>query len=125
MPTTTRTILPVASHTDLTVTSPSIDVPANLLGITLRMVSTEFTDPSLTCALQLDQSFDGGATWRNVEGQEAVGGFVARNGPDFGKPLQPAFHVDFSQEQRDAALVRARWTSQGTWVYGLVLDQET
>lgn len=125
MATTTRTVLPTASHANLTVTSPTLDIPANLLGITLRMVSAAFTDPSLSCVLVIEQSFDGGTTWQAIGGFEAVGGFVTRPGPNFGQPLQPATHADFSKEQRDAALIRARWASQGTWVYGLALDQET
>jgi hypothetical protein len=120
MATTTRTVLPTVSHSNLNVTSASLDVPANLLAFVIRMISTEFTDPALTCALQIDQSFDSGATWANVAGFEARGGFGRG-----GLPLQPQLRVDLSREQRDAALLRARWTSQGTWVYGLALDQET
>jgi hypothetical protein len=126
MPTKTVTVLPTASHASLVQTSPSLDVPANLLGFVIRMISTEFTDPSLTCALQVDESYDNGQSWQNIAGMEAVGGFYSRpSDPRFGQPLQPSLNVDLSQQQRDAALLRARWTSQGTWVYGLALDQLT
>jgi hypothetical protein len=125
LPTNTKTVLPTAAHNNLNTTSAPIDVPANLLAFTLRMVSTQFTNPSLICNVQVDQSFDGGATWQNVDGFEAVGGFVTKNGPNLGQPLQPQVRVDLSREQRDAALMRATLQTQGSWVYGFALDLET
>lgn len=125
MATTSRMVLPVATRTNFSATSPALDIPANLLGITVRMVSSEFTDPAMSCTLLIEQSFDGGASWQSVGGFEANGGLGIRPGPDFGQPRQPQTHIDFSKEQRASALLQARWTSQGTWAYGIALDQET
>jgi hypothetical protein len=125
MATTTKTLLPTASHTDLVITSPQVSLPANVLHATIRMVSTEFTDPALTCELKAYISVDGGQTFANIAGLEAIGGFYTRpNDPRLGQPLQPRIDADFAQPLA-ASLVYATWASKGTWVYGLVLDLET
>lgn len=120
MPTTTKTVLPLAQYADLTRISPSMDVPANLLAFTLRMNSTEYVNPALTCTVSVDESFDGGVTWQNVVGFESVGGHDR-----LGNPLQPKIRVDLTNEQRAAALMKATIACSGSWRYGFLLDLET
>lgn len=116
----TRTILPTQRYTNLVRTSPDVDVPARLQAFTIRMVSTEFTNPALTCSVIVRESYDSGQTWRDLAGFDAVGGTDR-----FGQPMQPSVRVDLSQEQRDAALMRAEIATAGSWRYGFVVDLET
>ena len=62
MPIQTKTLLNTARRTNFNDVSPWVDVPANLVAFTIRMVSTEFTDPALSYALTVDESYDGGVT---------------------------------------------------------------
>lgn len=117
MATQTIVVLPVANYTTQTITSPSMDVPANLLAMTLRMVSTAYTSPAFTCDVQVDESYDNGVTWGNVVGFTSSGGLDKA-----GNPRQPSLRLDFSKEQRAAAIVRARLVAVGAWRYGFAMD---
>jgi hypothetical protein len=121
VPTTTKTVLPVARYTDLTRISPAFDIPERLLSAKLRMVSTEFSDPSLSCTLRVSQSMDGGATYTELASVEAVGGIDIKTG----QPRQPSLAPDFTREQRDAALMKAEIQAQGSWRYGIDADLTT
>lgn len=121
MATQTKTILPVALRTDFSITSPTVDVPADLLSATIRMISTDFTDPADTCALSINESFDNGATWRFVTGWPPTPGGIDR----FGNPRLPGIRVNFTNEQRAAAKFQVVLLTVGTWTYGFALDLET
>lgn len=121
MPTQTRTVLPLAQHNNLAVTSAGFDVPAGLLAMVLRMTGTGFSNASLACDVDIEESYDAGVTWSAIGGFTSIGGISVRTGTAF----QPTARVDFSRQQRDAALVRAKLTTVGSWVYGFALDLET
>lgn len=121
MPTQTRTVLPLAQHNNLNVTSASFDVPAGLLAMSLRMTGTGFNSSALTADLNIEESYDNGVTWSPIGGFTSVGGISTKTGLAFA----PSCRVDFSRQQRDAAKVRAKLATSGSWVYGFDLDTET
>lgn len=118
----TVTLLASASYANLARTSPWVDVPANLLSLTVRMVSTAFTSAALISALKIEETYDGGVTVREI------GGYTPTKGgpPDrFGQPIQPGAHVTFTNQQRAAAKIRITVVESGTWVHSFVADLET
>jgi hypothetical protein len=113
---TTFHVLAVQNRTG-TITSPTVTWPQNVKTAFFQVISTQFTDPTETIELHLDESRDNGNTWLFLAGVGPVaGGQTDKNG----NPLLPALLVSLGdQELADSRLVRGSMTIVGTVRCGL------
>lgn len=109
MATQTIALLPQANRTGSVVLG-SVDWPANVTQATIRVTSTQHTDPNESIELVAEESYDGGQSWRFVgTGGPIVGGQTDRRGDPILPSVTLGRDVPFVSRQ-----VRGRMVIVGT-----------
>lgn len=83
--------------------SDPVNVPDRIASVRLFAQSTTFDDPATSIYLEVDESYDGGATWRFVASSGPIsGGQLARDGVS---RALPELTVNFHDENDRGARV--------------------
>lgn len=111
----TVTILSTAKRTGI-FTPASIDIQSTVRKARLYFESTEFTSNDLQIAVRLDESLDGGQSWREMGHYAGRGGDIDR----FGNPALPGTTLEFTDGQ--PRKIRLTVTVFGQFRVGLKAD---
>lgn len=83
--------------------SDPVQAPPGVSAVRLFVQSDSFTDPATSIYLEVDESYDGGTTWRFVASSGPIaGGQTARDGVT---PLMPGLQVNFHDASDQGARV--------------------